>query len=320
MRSQAAHYLPIVSIAALLVAVGFSIAGPLNPPGGPVTSTYKTLAEVEPRIAISAANTPGDATNIYRITQPGSYYLTDNIAGGVSRSGIAILSSNVSIDLMGFTVQGVPGSFSGITTTNTELNNLSVRHGNITGWGGDGLDLANAGGAGRGGMVEGVHASNNGGVGIRPNSNSIITNCTAHSNASDGIAAFSNCTISQCVASYNAGDGIQVDSFCLVSGNSCYSNGYLTGDGAGILALGSRNRIENNQCLSADRGIQTINTNGYNIITRNTCGSNTLNWSLATRTLFTTIIDRTFSPTAGVSGNTASSTINITEPDSNISY
>ena len=46
----------IVAAAAIL-----SRAGPLTPPGGTVASTYKTLSEVEPRTAISAATTPGDA-------------------------------------------------------------------------------------------------------------------------------------------------------------------------------------------------------------------------------------------------------------------
>jgi hypothetical protein len=43
-----------------------------------VASTYKTLSEIEPRIALNQANTPGSASKLFRITQPGSYYLTGN--------------------------------------------------------------------------------------------------------------------------------------------------------------------------------------------------------------------------------------------------
>ena len=44
--------------AGLALAAGAALAGPLNPPSGPVTSTYKTLTEVEPRVPVSATNTP----------------------------------------------------------------------------------------------------------------------------------------------------------------------------------------------------------------------------------------------------------------------
>ena len=54
------------------LAVGFGavvLAGDLTPPAGPVVSTMKDLDEVEPRIAINAVNTPGDATNSFIISQ-----------------------------------------------------------------------------------------------------------------------------------------------------------------------------------------------------------------------------------------------------------
>ena len=97
----------ILATAALtLAAAGLLFAGPLDPPAGPVAPTYKTLTEVEPRIAINAANTPGDADSLFKITQPGSYYLTGNITGVVGRHGIEIAvpanGPSVTIDLMGY--------------------------------------------------------------------------------------------------------------------------------------------------------------------------------------------------------------------------
>src|SRR5882724_6913166 len=94
----------IVSLAALSLIATASLlsAGPLDPPVGAVTSSYKTLTEVEPRTAINATNTPGDADSVFKITQPGSYYLTGNVQGVASKHGIEIASSNVSLDLGGF--------------------------------------------------------------------------------------------------------------------------------------------------------------------------------------------------------------------------
>ncbi len=98
-----------ITISALAGAL-ISRAGPLDPPAGPVTPTYKTLTEVEPRVAINAANTPGNSTCIFRITQPGSYYVTGNITGVSGKNGLEIGASNVTVDLNGYAVTGVPGS------------------------------------------------------------------------------------------------------------------------------------------------------------------------------------------------------------------
>src|SRR5678815_4185257 len=84
--------------------------GLLTPPGTPAP-TMKTLDQVEPRVAINATNTPGDTDSLFKITQPGSYYLTGNITGVAGKHGIAIAASGVTVDLNGFDVAGVPGSF-----------------------------------------------------------------------------------------------------------------------------------------------------------------------------------------------------------------
>lgn len=92
---------------ALSASAGLLVAGPLNPPGGPVGPTYKTLSEVEPRTAVNAVNTPGDAGNLYIISQPGSYYLTAPISTNLV--AIRITAANVTLDLNGFTVQNTGG-------------------------------------------------------------------------------------------------------------------------------------------------------------------------------------------------------------------
>lgn len=70
----------------------------LTPSAAP-SPTLRTLDQVEPRIPIS---TP------CAITQPGSYYLTGDIAFTVY--GVVIRTNNVTLDLMGFTLSGDRGN------------------------------------------------------------------------------------------------------------------------------------------------------------------------------------------------------------------
>src|SRR5262245_55623085 len=95
-----------VLVIAVMATVVWMTAGDLNPPAWPIAPTHKTLTEVEPRIAINATNTPGDADSFYRIAAPGSYYLTGDTTVTGSRSGIEIAASEVTIDLRGYTLRG----------------------------------------------------------------------------------------------------------------------------------------------------------------------------------------------------------------------
>jgi hypothetical protein len=127
-------------ITAFSITAMFTHAGPLDPPSGVIAPTYKTLGEVEPRTAINAENTPGNATCLFQITKPGSYYLTGNVLGAAGKDGIAIAASSVTIDLMGFTLEGVGGSLDGINTTAVQ-SEITIRNGVVMNWGANGVDL-----------------------------------------------------------------------------------------------------------------------------------------------------------------------------------
>src|SRR5216117_1440443 len=136
------------AVAGLVVVVGTlaSLAGPLDPPAGPVAPTGKTLGEVEPRIAVNAANTPGDSNSLFKITQPGSYYLTGNITGVANKHGIEIAASGVTLDLNGFDLLGAPGSLDGVSVTTAAVqSNITVFNGSVRAWGDKGIDLATFG-------------------------------------------------------------------------------------------------------------------------------------------------------------------------------
>jgi hypothetical protein len=119
----------LISLAGLAAS---ATAGPLDPPSGAIQPTYKTLSEVEARIAVNATNTPGDADSLYKITQPGSYYLTGNVTGvaGAKNIAIEISAANVTLDLNGFAVDGAGQSKTGVLMSGAygRVHNGSIRN------------------------------------------------------------------------------------------------------------------------------------------------------------------------------------------------
>ncbi len=214
-----------IAAAALIVAAGTLIAGPLDPPAGPIASTGKTLTEVEPRIAINATNTPGNTSTVFRITQPGSYYLTGNLVGVANKHGIDIASSGVTIDLNGFEVLGngaASGAFDGIRTA-VSTKNVTVRNGHVRNWGDDGVELANIVNS-AGARVEQVQSTGNGGSGIVcSTSNGQVLQCTASENGATGISAAR--LISQCSAVDNTGIGLSVGQGGSILDSTAFTNG-----------------------------------------------------------------------------------------------
>ncbi len=356
-------------------------AGPLDPPDGPVAPTGKPLADLEPRTAISDEHTPGDRDSVYRITQPGSYYLTGPVAGQSGKHGIKIEADDVTLDLMGFAVRGVRGSLDGIATGGQARTRISIRNGIITGFDGDGIDVVEGGAPTHSALIEGIHAAANGGHGLSVWDGAVIARCTASHNALRGISANANCVVSACSAlqngahgifcfencsivestgrlngtggigasfggvvltcsaSHNSENGIDIGQGCVVSGcaassntlhgisavsgnllraNTCDRNG--SGDaGAGIYLYGSANRVEDNNCTRADRGIQAISNNGRNIILRNTCSQNTVNWDIVAGNSVAPIV------VAGVNagsivGDAFAGSLGTTDPHANFTY
>jgi len=321
---------PLLALA-LLAAAGTAtlLAGPLDPPVGPIASTFKTLTEVEPRTAINAINTPGDADSVFKITQPGSYYLTGNVTGAVGKHGIKVLGNNVSIDLNGFSLQGVAGSLDGVRANTANAHSLRIVNGTINGFGGSGINTftqfvrstlvesvasANNGAGGieiYQGVVRGCSAYKNTGDGIRATLATVITACAARENTGDGFKGNSSCEIIDCTASANGDDGFQVTNAGTVRG--CTAE--VHSSGAGVHAISSDNRIEGNNVVSNLRGIDADGSG--NFVVRNTATGNTTNFDIAAGNIGLYVIATT---SAAVNGNSGGAAIGSTDPWANFSY
>ena len=218
------------ALAAAMAANFAQAQGGLTPPGAPAPS-MKTLAQIEPRFPIM--NLP------YIIWLPGSYYVTDNlILLSNNISGITVLADNVKIDLNGFLLTG-PGTGSGIgIEQSSQQCNLSIAHGNLSGWHGHAIYAP-----GRNGRFEVLTVTRNG-AGMNVGPGSLVADCIASSNSSSSITAGfwgdDSCTFVRCIANYNRstdgpGYGFYGESGCTFSDCAAAEN---TGVAAYGFALG----------------------------------------------------------------------------------
>jgi parallel beta-helix repeat protein len=121
-----------------------------------------------------------------------------------------------------------------------------------------------------------------------------------------------------CDVTTNTADGIRcAGSGSVIRGNVCASNGLNAGNGAGIVVVSIDNKVEGNHCTGGDRGIDV--TSAGNLIVRNTCANNTVNWSIVVGNSFGPIIVAGTNA-AAVSGNSAASTLASTDPNVNMTY
>jgi len=284
----------------LVAAASTAMAGPLNPPPGPIAATMKTLAEFEARIAINATNTPGASNAMFVISQPGSYYLTGDVNVDASKSGIVVQASNVTIDLNGFTIKGIAGSVAGVSGGGKDR--VKVVNGRIVGMStgiyitpstsyhqaivledlvisqstNDGVFIG-------GGALRHCEIERSGGIGafITANTASTVEDCTFYDNGSNGLNMYSG-TVRNSSASSNSGTGISVttgtvlgctaaDNFVgitieagVVKDSTVQDNRDL-GIRANGNALNSNNSISNNTFVDQSIGIQVQNTSGTRI-------------------------------------------------------
>ena len=209
----------------------------------------KTLTQIEPRTAIESLP--------FTISQSGSYYFTKNLNfTATSGDAIIVSASDVTIDLMGFTLSssaGVTGNGISISLT---ARRCTVKNGNVLGtttvtitgshpnrtWtesaGGFTYGVGTVSGSCKEARFLDLTVSKCRGVGLFGDLDSVAARCVATENGNTGIAAgavtqctaarnngngISGSTVTNSTASFNASHGISVN-FGVVSGCNGSSN------------------------------------------------------------------------------------------------
>lgn len=251
------HHMRRRLLLAILATAGTSatpaLAGDLTPPIGPVQPTFKTLTEVEPRIGI---RNDFDTLTPIVISEPGSYYLLEDVTAFPSADGIRITASDVSLDLNGFTVRGnlEVGSAAGIAlgSNATPVRNIAVRNGSVINFLGTGVDGTHASAT----IIESIRVSNClNGIVVR--NASTVTHCVATNNMVNGIQVAFGSTASFCNAQSNGSDGIQAfDSVITGSAATGNSRGLFLSQAAAIGSIAINNtstgiRAQSNSLVNA---------------------------------------------------------------------
>ena len=242
-----------------LTATALLAQGPLSPPGAPAPA-MKTLTQIEPRTPISATMS---------ISQPGSYYLTSDVAGQIT-----IAANDVTLDLNGFTVRPETGDGIGILSGNPRTN-VTIKNGSVVGNGLMTFTGPVAGSYGgnvndRGIIAYGRSAGNTSGQNIRIENVTVrgfdqgiilatfeesdggrhtISNCIVRDFGFAGIKA-TQCTLRDCVVRAGAGNGVE--------GNAIVADGLLVDRVVGVGISGDNINLQRvNVRSTSGNGINT---------------------------------------------------------------
>lgn len=309
----------LAGVAGVAALANLTKAGPLTPPGGPVSSTPGP----EPRIAVNAQNTPGSPAALFVISQPGSYYLTGNVKGVLGKHGIQITSGNVTLDLNGFSLEGVAGALDGIIVSLS--NNVTICNGVVRNWPGAGVSLTNSSSDG---IVRNINSASNGTVGIAVTNRTQVLGCVVANNPTAGIQAEVACRITDCIVSGN-GRGIEVNDSCTVArctvtNNSAegiraviacsISDNIVRVAPIGIRLTGSSaigvNRVERNNVVSCSTSY--LVNSSFNFLAGNTSGLAAIShWNIAAGNYINVVVaSGTAAFNAGSGGTPVSGTTN----------
>lgn len=260
------HLSPIIAALVLLAAGNsrLSIAfaqGSLTPPGAPAP-TMKTLDQLDAKLE---KRTPISSLPI-TITNAGSYYLITNVIGASATTGITISTNNVSIDLNGFTLQGVPTATTAVYIPNP-CTNITLCNGAISGWGNNGVFAPTCYNM----VCERLTIQGIANFGIQCLGSGRVEKCLVQTaNATSFASVYvANTTVSDCTISAITSGGLNVDSNCVVTG--CFvtapnGNAIIAKDSSVSHCMGSGGGygIYGHNCNISDCTAESVSSSGIN--------------------------------------------------------
>jgi len=232
---------------AVLLAQGAAQAGDLIPPTDAPQETMRTLDEIAGGTPIRAKDFNDGETPptpvVYNITEPGYYYLVENVHQEENYDGIKINVGGVTLDLNGHTLEGTNDTKTGITVAGY-VKGVTIRNGIVRNWN-DGISTASTD---KSVLLKELHVLGNGNNGMTLGGGCFVEQCIAIENGGDGFELMGSNSISRCRADENAGVGIQVN--------------------------GSRNILDENIVFANAIGIE-VNSEYHSLIIRNMAHGNT---------------------------------------------
>lgn len=243
----------------LAALAGVTEGGPLDPPGAPSSTNGVRL----PGTPISGLP--------FTASQPGHYYVTKNLSGA---SGISITSSDVTLDLGGFTITG-GGAAVGIEIDPTKTR-TTIRNGTIRTWSigirqqlDEDIDTEIA--------IEDIHVANTGGIGMQLASHAHLRDCSVSGAGGQGITLNSGSNIIEnCAVRGAVGAGMGVGFSTIVRG--CEVTGVTSNPGTGTaLFSGSESVFEDCRIHHNDVG-SAVSIGASGIVSGLTIESNTIDF------------------------------------------
>jgi len=149
--------------------------------------------------------------------------LAGDLFGAPGANGVTIDADDVTLDLNGFSLIGVPGSQSGVfvDTSNGFGNNVTIRNGAIHNWDADGVHAGTAVAT----TVEDIWCDTNAGEGINVANQSTVTDCLVSNHPLNGITASSASTVINCRARACLAAGIAVQDGSIALNCASLGNG-----------------------------------------------------------------------------------------------
>jgi parallel beta-helix repeat protein len=220
----------------------------------------KTLDQIDTHIdvkgekRIDVLTLPGDASNLFVISAPGSYYLSGNLTGVSGKNGISINADDVTVDLNGFALIGVTGSGDGIVVPAAHRN-LRIRNGSAQSWGGNGINCNNATNS----QFDHLRVSQNAAYGLNCGAGNVLSEISAEANGLQGIITGARCTLTACYAANNTSDGFFIGNSSTVTASTSVSNvnGFNTDNQCTIIGCTAASNsgdgiFPNNNCTIKD--------------------------------------------------------------------